>query len=328
MKFTNFIFCIVFLNLSALGLYAQYSCPKISLQGPSMLMKVGEPMVFTAQVEGIDGKFIKSYNWTVDKGEITQGQGTPVITVDTEGLQGFEEVRVTLTVNLDGFENCGKVANMVSVIQPKIEAKLFERMKNPLCEYRQMIMDGYFAELNNDPSAKGYIFTFGSPRRVAKVEKLMRANIKWRNFPADRIVFVNGGGRSKKPTIELWIAPDGADTPTPEPPVEDEADFDTEIDTTEIVIDPKEPYIFSSEYYDSGSCIGEVQELDLEGYAKMLKANPKSRGNIVILLMSKAEFRKKEKEILNYLTKKGIARKRLKTFLVNTFGGVELWILP
>jgi len=316
------------LNLLTWNLLAQTGCicPKIEVTGPSSLLRAGETAVFTVKVAGDTGQ--STYNWTVSGGEISGGQGTSVIEVYTKGLEGQ---KVTATVIVGGW--CPECRDLtmsktaeIYMPPPKPEARLVDILENAfLCEERQAIMHNYFIELNNDPGATGYIFTFGSTRLVAKVESQMRAYIKLANSSAvDRIVFVNGGGRSKRPVIQFWNAPQGAEKPAPEPPVEAEADFDT---GPEIVIDPKGPYVFSSVNYDR-TCFGEENQLNLDGYAKKLKENPKSRGKIVILMMSKTEFRQEEKEILNYLAKKGIARKRLKTFHNKTSEGVELWFLP
>lgn len=328
MKLTKLFIFVLCLNLFSLSLYAQHSCPNIVVIAPPGLVLPGEPMVFTVNIQNADDENIKAYVWTVDKGKIIGGQGTPSIRVDTEGLRG-QTITATLTLTLDDLlKDCGKTASDTGSIAEVPQARLIERMQNPNCEYRQMLMDVFFTELNNNPNATGYIFTYGSPRTVAQTEKKIRANLKWRKYDESLIVFVNGGGRSKKPTIDYWLVPAGADIPTPELPIENEADFDTTEDKSEIKPDPKNPYVFSSEYYDGGSCIDDVQELDLEGYAKFLKKNPKARGNIVILMMTKTDFREKEKEILDFLKTKGIARKRLRTFHQKTFGGVELWILP
>ena len=72
---------------------------------------------------------------------------------------------------------------------------------------------------------------------------------------------------------------------------------------------------------------------DLEFYADTLKANPASRGNIVIYETARRKFRKKEDSILLELAKSGIARKRLRTFYVRVKSGslregIELWLLP
>lgn len=325
MRLTKIHIGVMFLSLLSINLYAQDACPNIKLSGPAGITRVGEPMAFSAIVDENNAKLIGTYNWTISAGTIIEGQGTPAIKVDTNGL-GSQAITATLTLTFTGFQLCENNLSEVGVVEEIPKAVLFEKTTNQTCEFRQMVMDGYFTQLNNDPSAAGYIFTFGSPRTVAKLERQMRANLKWRKYDESRITFINGGGRSKKATIEFWVVPAGAEIPKPEPPVEDAADFDTTEDKTET--NPKEPYIFSAEYDDGGACIDENMELDLDGYAKFLKENPKTRGNIMIMMMTKTEFRQKEAEILKFLTKKGIARKRLRTFHQKTFGGVELWILP
>lgn len=327
MKLTKLFICILFLNLFSVSLFAQDACPKVSLSAPSGIVKAGEPMVFTAMVSSNDEKLIRAYNWAVSAGTIIEGQETPSIKVDTSGLHGMSVI-ATLTLSFNGFDLCEKTFSETGVVEEIPKARMIAQLKNNNCEERQAMMDVFFVELNNEPSAMGYIFSFGSPRAVARVEKQMRANLKWRKYDESRITFVNGGGRSKKPTVEFWIVPAGAEAPKPVLPDENEADFDTGENNTKAEIDPKKPFVHSREYYDGGSCVGEDPEIDLEGYAEYLKANPKARGNIVILMMTKAEFRQREKEILDFLKFKGIARKRLRTFHQKTFGGVELWILP
>ena len=61
------------------------TCPTVSVTGPSAVVQPGETMTFTANVSG-GSQTDATYNWSVDKGTIVEGQGTPVITVSTEGL--------------------------------------------------------------------------------------------------------------------------------------------------------------------------------------------------------------------------------------------------
>jgi hypothetical protein len=206
-------------------------------------------------------------------------------------------------------------------------SRLVQRLEDPNCEYDMAVLDAYFIELNNDPSASGYVLIYRSPRQIFRSERQVRSYASNRRFPVERLVFVDGAAGGSKAIIEYWVTPAGAEPPTPVAPRPD-AEPISEETIVEKPADPKEPYIFSSEYYDGVQCYGESPEIDLDGYARMLKENRKSRGNIVILLTSKAEFRKKEKEILKYLTAQGISRKRLRTFHQKAFGGVELWLLP
>lgn len=331
MKFIKPGVFLLVLNLSAICILGQSqgdACPVVTVTGPLSVLNEGEQMTFSAEVKGLPEGGNLIFNWSVSNGAIMSGQGTNTIIVSTEGLAG-QTVNATVEVKGGNFlDACDTTVSETGVVAEIIQARILERMKNPNCEYRQMNMDRFFVELNNDPSAAGYVFSFGSPRAVAAVERQMRANVKWRRFDSTRIVFVNGGGKSKKPTIEFWVVPAGAEVPIPEPPVENEADFDTAETNTKGKNNPKEPYVFSSEYYDGGACVGEDTELDLEGFAQKLKENPKARGNIVIMMPTRAEFREKEKEILNFLIEKGIKRQRLRTFQQKSFGGVELWFLP
>lgn len=336
MHFIKIITCLLLLNLLALNLSAQDkpiedACPVLTVTEPSGVVAPGEDLIFTANVTG--GSSDITYNWRVDKGTITEGQGTAAITVSTEGLL---DDAVTVTVSITGgfLNTCDTEESGTGIVRSKPQARLFETVENPNCDYHMMILDGFFRELQNDPSATGYILTYGSPRSVSRMERQMRSYLNMRKFDPTRVVFISGGLKGNL-TVEHWIVPAGADSPTvkgddlPEKdtadtPKESASDTGTETDA----IDKTKPYIFSSEFYDGYTCYGEENEIDLEGYAQILKENPKSRGNIVISLMTKQEFREKEKEILDFLTSKGINRKRLRTFHQKSFGGVELWFLP
>ena len=73
-------------------------------------------------------------------------------------------------------------------------------------------MDAYFVELNNNPSAQGYIFNFGTDREIAKREKQIEQSMRFRNYDRSRITFVRGGFRGIVQT-QFWIIPPGAEIP-------------------------------------------------------------------------------------------------------------------
>lgn len=81
--------------------------------------------------------------------------------------------------------------------------------------YIKMQLDYFFTELGNNPTAQGYIFNFGTKREIAQVEKVVRYQIKVRNFDSERITFVSGGAAENLQT-QFWLVPIGAETPTPE----------------------------------------------------------------------------------------------------------------
>jgi hypothetical protein len=313
-------------------------CPELTVTGPTSAMRPGDRMTFTARISGGTQDDL-SYQWTVDKGKIVSGQGTPTITVGTEGLND-ETITARVSVRGDFMETCQVEASESGVIIGIPQPREVARLTNPNCDYHMAVLDSFFNDLQNDPTATGYIITFGTARAVTRMERQLRTYIRFRNFPAGRIVLVNGGISSEL-VIGHWIVPAGADsssigTDSPEPDVVKNskeapkpAEVKVEPEVEEPVFDPKEPYLFSEETYDGYVCYGgKREEIDLEGYAKILKEDPGSRGNIVIMLWTRKEYREKRREILKFLTGKGIARKRLRTFYVEGFGGVELWFLP
>jgi hypothetical protein len=147
-------------------------------------------MTFTANVSGGSQDTV-TYNWSVDKGTIIEGQGTPVITVSTEGL---ENTTVTATVDVGGLcGDCPGTDTETGVVAPKptwVETDNFGPLANDDVRNR---LDAFFIELQNNPNDTGYIINYGPPRQVAARERLIRNHIDFRNFPASRIVIVNGG---------------------------------------------------------------------------------------------------------------------------------------
>ena len=84
-------------------------CPRISVTCPDAGRGGNTPIRFKAIVIGGKPRFEVSYNWSVSKGRISQGQGTAVIEVEVTGmdLEGL-----TATVELGGFEpNCIRAAS-------------------------------------------------------------------------------------------------------------------------------------------------------------------------------------------------------------------------
>lgn len=89
-------------------------CPTINVTCPEEI-EPGKPLKFKANV--VLGKPTReiTYNWTVDKGTISFGQGTSTIEVDLEGkdCQG-----VTATVELGGVDpKCKRVASCTACVR-------------------------------------------------------------------------------------------------------------------------------------------------------------------------------------------------------------------
>ncbi len=84
-------------------------CPRITVTCPDARPGENKPIRFKARVIGGKPGSDISYNWSVSKGTISQGQGTAVIEVEVTGvdLEGL-----TATVELGGVDpNCNRAAS-------------------------------------------------------------------------------------------------------------------------------------------------------------------------------------------------------------------------
>ncbi|HKQ05296.1 MAG TPA: hypothetical protein VJ464_09205 [Blastocatellia bacterium] len=111
------IVVVVCLSLSGASFHtaaqqSQSKCPTTKMVCPD-LVKVGEKLTFTANVQGGDQNVTPTYNWTVSAGAISSGQGTSTITVDTKGVAA--DTSVTATVELGGYDReCGYGSTVAS----------------------------------------------------------------------------------------------------------------------------------------------------------------------------------------------------------------------
>jgi hypothetical protein len=191
------------------------SCPSLSVSGPAGITAPGSPMTFTANVSGGTQDATLTYNWTVSAGTIDSGQGTPSITVmaPSDGT-----TNVTATVTLGGLDpncNCPATASETAGVAPKPEASLVNEFGNIPADEVRAQLDAFFADLQSNPDAQGYIINYGPDRQVAARERLIRNHIAFRRFDANRITIVNGGDRGEGLKTRLYRVPAGAENPTP-----------------------------------------------------------------------------------------------------------------
>jgi hypothetical protein len=184
-------------------------CPTVSVTGPGSVVRQGEEMVFTANVNG--GSCNPTYNWSISAGTITSGQGTPVIRVGTEGLAGQS---VTATVDVGGCDvTCPRNASETGSVAPIDGPILVDEFGDEPHDATRGRLDSYFIELQNDTSSTGVIINYGPAKQKAARVKLIQNHIKFRKFDASRITFVDGGDGELK--TKLYRVPAGASQPTP-----------------------------------------------------------------------------------------------------------------
>jgi hypothetical protein len=89
-------FSLMSLSLNLPVQSSQTQCPTVQVDCPTECHKSGEPFTVTASVTGADPKKNLTYNWSITRGVIKSGQGTPSITITEE--TGCEIVAATVEV--------------------------------------------------------------------------------------------------------------------------------------------------------------------------------------------------------------------------------------
>ena len=187
-------------------------CPTVTVDCPSEGNE-GTPITFKAEYKPGTPPVSPTYNWTVSAGTITSGQGTDTITVDTAGKGGQT---ITATVELGGLDpSCGRTASCSTPIkgQPPISRK-FDEYGNIRFNDEKARLDNFAIQLQNEPTAQGYIIGYGS----CDAEGQTRANrakdylVNTRGIDGSRLTVVDGGCMPEL-KVELWIRPSGATEP-------------------------------------------------------------------------------------------------------------------
>jgi hypothetical protein len=195
-------------------------CPTVTVSCPDTGV-AGTPVTFTANVSGGDSNVTPTFNWTVSAGTISSGQGTSSITVDTTGVTGT----ITATVDVGGYDRSCSTSNSCTVSFPTHPtSRKVDEYGNIKFNDEKARLDNYAIELQNDPTAQGYLVCYGgrtgrtgeAQRRCDRAKNYL---VSTRGIDASRIVTVDGGYREEL-TVELWVVPSGA-TPPPNSPTVD-----------------------------------------------------------------------------------------------------------
>lgn len=192
-------------------------CPTISVTGPSSITPIGEAMTFTAKVEGVELEKIK-FEWTVDKGTITNGQGTSTITVATNADLVGESI--TVMVKVIGLpQNCQSKVYVVGEVSGGCGLRpsflIDEFAENPP-RIRKKRLENFRVELSNNPTATAYIVekfkreTSASTikQRIGKTFFYLTQTLKIEKERINLQFFYGDENLTK-----LWIVPVGGDPP-------------------------------------------------------------------------------------------------------------------
>lgn len=212
---TKSILIIIFITLFGTAIFAQNDsgCPILHITGPPGVTKLGETATFSASLSGDYDEQKIRFNWSVDQGEIIEGQGTTVITVSTAGL---EDSTITATVEISGLpEKCGLLsASETGIPDCGMPIESLSSIADETDEEIKVIIDSYIVRLKNNPNSTLFLLSYGSGKEIEKRENKIKSLLKNCSINLNMIVFLSKEENEKIRT-EAYLAPPGATPPTP-----------------------------------------------------------------------------------------------------------------
>jgi hypothetical protein len=119
---------------------------------------------------------------------------------------------VTASVSVGGLcENCPSTASASGEVARKPESRKVDEFGKLANDDVRLRLDGFFNELNADPTSKGYIIITATAKEGARLEKLMNNHISFRSFDSTKITIVTRDGAETN--VQFWVVPAGADNP-------------------------------------------------------------------------------------------------------------------
>ena len=187
------------------------TCGIVGIDGPGKV-ESNTPLVLKVRVAGMLHTTKPEFKWKVSAGEITQGQGSDEITVDTVGIGGQ---LVTVTVELVGAAlGCNGSAFTTAKIEPPVICRcVFDEYGNIEFEDEKARLDNFAIQLSELPLFSGYILMSAGQETYKNetTEHLDRVKsylVNVRDIDAIRVVTLDCGF-TKDLTIKLWVVPPG-----------------------------------------------------------------------------------------------------------------------
>lgn len=106
----------------------------------------------------------------------------------------------------------------------KVDAKKLIETEFYGCDFELLHLDQLLMELQNQPRVRGYIIVYApsvgskSDTALAYAARMRRYLVVARELEAERVTVVDGGFREKL-SYEMWVIPEGAGLPAPQPTV-------------------------------------------------------------------------------------------------------------
>lgn len=191
---------------SAVSAQTSVTCGIIEIDGPATV-DPGKPLVLKVKVLQISKP---EFKWSLSVGEVSKGQGTDEITVETDWLGGLI---VTATVELTGAPSgCKSSASRATEVnRPPPTRCAFDSYGDIKFEDEKARLDNFAIQISNYPGSSGLILMTAGQRTFKReaADRLDRARsylVDFRGIDSSRIVTVDCGF-TQDLTATLWVVP-------------------------------------------------------------------------------------------------------------------------
>jgi hypothetical protein len=199
-------------------------CPyRFTLDGPERITE-GDLVSFIAVNQGTAPIPLR-YAWKVSRGRVTNGLGTPSITVDSTGI-GAGVITAELDVNDDVYDSkCRQVISVPTEVTPiptpeRPRPFRCDEFEAKAADDDKARFDNCVIQAQNTPDAQLYVIIYPGTDRLSTTrntydrlsKRALDYMVKTRGFDPRRIQIVKGSSRVKT-TYEVWIVPPGASLP-------------------------------------------------------------------------------------------------------------------
>ena len=196
-------------------------CPAVKVTGPTdyeiFTKNVGSgPMTFTAEVNGRQPDETVTIKWLVSGGEISNGQGTPTITVDAG--RSLPVQCVTVVAEFDGLgAECPRKATWASLVEIGIVEKLprlFDDYGDIPLKQEKKHLDNVALAMRDYSGSRLYIVGYEGPNRrnekaARRAERARDYLIKKHGIEAGRIALGPKNSLFERPhsefALEFWL---------------------------------------------------------------------------------------------------------------------------
>ncbi len=194
-------------------------CPQLDVRGAGApLVREGDSVSFTANINGGDTKVQPLISWTVSAGVLRSGQGTRTIEVDSAGAGADRFIIADVWVGGYASDCMLQGRAFVTVAGPATKRDEF----GDLAEDKEKVRLAEFAAGLSPSHDQAYIIAYAGRNNVRgyarSVLTRMRAAVIAAGMPAEKVATMDGGFR-EEPTYELWAVPVGAIAPRPTPTI-------------------------------------------------------------------------------------------------------------